>query len=157
MCSCLNVAFFCRRLCAFAPSLIRYPFDSLGKAARWFCVSPGARSEFSIPHFTAVAQIYLWWRANAPHCRRKALSQSNMCSCKFRAFSMAIMISAVISLSHHGLFGYWNVLWNASIHTEIEQKTATNTTVLLPYVPRATLCWWRRTAPRDINHKVGIC
>lgn len=32
--------------------------------------------------------------------------------------SMVIMISTVISLSHHPLFGYWNVLWNASVHLE---------------------------------------
>lgn len=63
--------------------------------------------------------------------------------------SVMIIISAVISLSHLGLFGYWNVLWNASINTKQNERNSDWRLSLCPsHFPQdVTLMAWKCSTP----------
>lgn len=60
-----------------------------------------------------------------------------------------IMISAVISLSHLRLFGYWNVLWNASINTKQNERNGNWCLSLCPtsFPQDVTLMRWKCRTP----------
>lgn len=60
--------------------------------------------------------------------------------------SVMIMISAVIALSHHSLFGYWNVLRNASINTKQNERNSNR---------RRSLC--SSCFPQDVALMVWTC
>lgn len=63
--------------------------------------------------------------------------------------SVMIIISAVISLSHLGLFGNWNVLWNASINTKQNERNSDWRLSLCPsrFPQDVTLMAWKCSTP----------
>ena len=68
--------------------------------------------------------------------------------------SVMIMISAVIALSHHSLFGNWNLLWNASINTKQNERNTKWSLSLCPscFPQDAALMVWKcRTPTASIN------